>query len=336
MGRPKRASATGVLLLTRRDVAALLTPDAAFAAVEQAFRLHAQGRTLPPGVLSVPSIDGGFHLKAAGIKLRRSYFAVKCNANFPLNRRRHGLPTIQGLVLLADAENGRPLAVLDSMEITALRTAAATAVAAKHLARPGSRRLFLAGCGLQGLYHLRALARVLPLQRVALFDTDPAQAQRLARQLGRMPRLKLSIAKDLSSARESDVVVTCTPSRRAFLGPAGVAPGTFVAAVGADNPEKQELAPQLLAASAVVVDSLEQCADFGELHHAIAAGLMRRQDVRAELAEVIVGRKPGRRAPEETVIFDSTGTALEDVAAAVAVYEAAVRRRRGRRINFAA
>ncbi|MGH9803752.1 MAG: ornithine cyclodeaminase family protein [Candidatus Acidiferrales bacterium] len=331
-----KSSAKGVLLLTRRDVAALLTPDAAIAAVEQAFRLHAEGRTLPPGVLSIPATDGGFHLKAAGLRLRRSYFAVKCNANFPLNRRRHGLPTIQGLVLLADAENGRPLAVLDSMEITALRTAAATAVAAKYLARPDSRRLFLAGCGLQGLYHLRALARVLPLQQVTLFDSDAAQARRLARQLAGKLRLKPRVANDLSAARACDVIVTCTPSRRAFLGSAHVAPGTFLAAVGADAPEKQELDPRLLAASAVVVDSLEQCAAFGELHHAVAAGLLRREDVRSELADVIVGRKPGRRAPEETIIFDSTGTALEDVAAAVAVYEAAVRKRRGRRINFAA
>jgi len=325
-----------VLLLTRRDVAALLTPDAAFAAVDQAFRLHAEGRTLAPGVLSVPSTDGGFHLKAAGLKTARSYFAVKCNANFPLNRQRHGLPTIQGLVLLADAVNGRPLAVLDSMEITALRTAAASAVAAKYLARRGSRRLLLIGCGLQGFYHLRALALVLPLEQVTLFDIDATQARQLARQLAGKLRLRPRVVTDLAAARASDVIVTCTPSRRAFLGPADIAPGTFIAAVGADNPDKQELDPRLLAASAVVVDSLEQCAAFGDLHHAIAAGLMRPEDVRAELADVIAGRKPGRRAPEETVIFDSTGTALEDVAAAVAVYEAAVRKRRGRRINFGA
>ena len=316
-------------------MAALLSPDVAFAAVEQAFRLHARGRTLPPAVLGIHAPDGGFHLKAAGIKTRRSYFAVKCNANFPLNPRRYGLPTIQGLVLLAAADNGRPLAVLDSMEITALRTAAASAVSAKHLARRNSRRLFLAGCGLQGLYHLRALARVFRLKQITLFDTDAAQARRLARRLARESRLSLRMAADLSAARACDIIVTCTPSRRAFLGPAHVAPGTFIAAVGADNPDKQELAPELMAANAVVVDSLEQCAAFGDLHHAISAGLMRRQDVRAELADVIVGRKPGRRAPDETVIFDSTGTALEDVAAAVAVYEAAVRKRRGRRINFA-
>jgi len=219
-----KSSSSGVLLLTRREVAALLPPEAALAAVGEAFHLHAAGRTLPPGVLSIPAMDGGFHLKAAGLRAARNYFAVKCNANFPLNPQRHGLPRIQGLVPLAEATNGQPLAVLDSMEITALRTAAATALAAKHLARPGSRCLFLAGCGLQGRSHLRALA----------------------------------------------------------------------------------------------------------------GGLIGREDVRDELACLVARRIRGHRARDEIVIFDSTGIALEDVAAAVAVYEAALRKLGARRINFAA
>ena len=118
--------------------------------------------------------------------------------------------------------------------------------------------------------------------------------------------------------------VTCTPARRWFLGRAHVAAGAFVAAVGADNPEKQEIEPALLAASAVVADVLEQCATIGDLHHAIAAGLMRREDVRAELADVVSGRKPGRLSADEIVVFDSTGTALQDVAAAALVYERAL------------
>ena len=329
-------AAQGTLLLTRRDVAALLSLDDAIAAVEQAFRLHAEGHTLPPGVLSVPAADGGFHLKAAGLKLARSYFAAKCNANFPLNPQRHELPTIQGVVLLADAENGRLLAVLDSMEITALRTAAATAVAAKFLARPGSRRVFLCGCGQQGRYHLRALAQVFPLEQASVFDTDAGKAQRLASEFSAELKIEICAVGDLAAMRQSDIVVTCTPSRQAFLGPADIAPGTFLAAVGADSPEKQELDPRLLAESTVVVDSLEQCAAFGELHHALAAGLLRRDDIHAELAEVVAGRKPGRGTPEEIIVFDSTGTALEDVSAAAAAYEAAVRQRRGHWINFAA
>ncbi|HEX4574320.1 MAG TPA: hypothetical protein VH158_04265, partial [Gemmatimonadales bacterium] len=114
-----------------------------------------------------------------------------------------------------------------------------------------------------------------------------------------------------------------------ILGAEDVRPGTFVAAVGADHPEKQEIAPTLMAASRVVVDVLEQAATIGDLHHALAAGVLTRADVDAELGEVVAGRKPGRRTPEETIVFDSTGMALQDVAAAATVYERALQAGRG-------
>jgi ornithine cyclodeaminase/alanine dehydrogenase-like protein (mu-crystallin family) len=117
--------------------------------------------------------------------------------------------------------------------------------------------------------------------------------------------------------------ITCTPSRQPLFGVDAVAPGTFIAAAGADSEEKQELDPELLAASAVVVDHLEQCATIGELHHALDAGVMQRSDVRGELHEVLSGRRPGRLTDDEIVIFDSTGVALQDVAAAALVYERA-------------
>jgi ornithine cyclodeaminase/alanine dehydrogenase-like protein (mu-crystallin family) len=127
------------LILTRGDVATLLTLDACIAAVERAFALQGESRALGPGILGLHVPDGGFHVKAAGLPLSRLYVAVKLNANFPANGPRRGLPTIQGVIALSDGESGRPLALMDSMEITALRTGAATAVAARHLARPDAR-----------------------------------------------------------------------------------------------------------------------------------------------------------------------------------------------------
>jgi len=151
------------------------------------------------------------------------------------------------------------------------------------------------------------------------------------------PELRLSIAPvtDLAQAVSwSDVCVTCTPSRAPLVRPEDVRPGTFIAAVGADSPEKQELEPAVLASAKVVVDVLEQCAAIGELHHALSAGLMQRGGVHAELAEVVSGSKPGRTSDQEVVVFDSTGTALQDVAAAVAVHEKAVRSGIGETIDF--
>ena len=323
------------LILSRADVLDLLSLPECIDAVEQAFRLHAEGRTLGPGVLSVPAPGGGFHIKAAGLVGERSYFAAKTNANFSENPRRWGLPTIQGMIVLADAANGTPLAVIESGRVTALRTGAATAVAAKFLARPDARTATIVGCGVQGEIQLAAITTVLPLQRVMLFDIDHTRAESLAARAAGKNGVRLEAIKDLQAAlRGSDVCVTCTTSRRAFIQRDDVVPGTFIAAVGADNPEKQELAPALLASATLVVDVLHQCAEIGELHHALAANLLRREQVHAELAEVVAGRRPGRTREDEITIFDSSGTALQDVAAAVAVYEKARAAGRGTAVNL--
>lgn len=326
----------GTVLLKRQDIAALLTLEDCIASVEQAFRLHGEGRTPPPGILGFHSHGGAFHLKAGLLELASPYFAVKANGNFFQNRRRFGMPNIQGIIALYDGENGYPLALMDSIEITILRTGAATAVAAKHLARPDSRVATICGCGNQGHIQLRALKKVLPLERAFAFDDDPGQAQRFAVELSGELRMEVKVVNRLADAvRQSDVCVTCTPSREPFLYRGDVAPGTYLAAVGADSPEKQELDPALLASSKIVVDILEQCATAGELHHALEKGVVNRADVHAELGEVVAGRKPGRTSEKEIVIFDSTGTALQDAAAAAAVYEKAVNLGRGVTVNLA-
>jgi len=313
-----------LIVLSRRDVLDLLTLPDCIGAVEDAFRLHAEGRTLGPGVLGVPGVGGGFHIKAAGLVGERSYFAAKTNANFPENPRRFGLPTIQGTIVLADASTGVPLAIIESGSVTALRTGAATAVAAKLLARRDARTATIVGCGVQGELQLAALAAVLPLQRAWVLDTDHERAQSMAARAAAGLRLRVQATRDLRAAlRESDVSVTCTPARRAFVMAADVPPGMFIAAVGADSQGKQELEPALLASATLVVDVLEQCAEIGELQHVLAAGLMTRADVHGELSDVVAGRRPGRSRDDEITVFDSSGTALQDVAAAVAVYETA-------------
>jgi ornithine cyclodeaminase/alanine dehydrogenase-like protein (mu-crystallin family) len=318
-------------ILSRRQVLELLSLRDCIAAVETAFRLHAEGRTLGPGVLGVPAGHrGGFHIKAAGLLGPRGYFAAKTNANFPDNPERLGLPTIRGTVMLADADTGEPLAMMDSASVTALRTGAATAVAAKYLARPGSRAATVVGCGAQGEIQLAAIAAVLPLEQVWVLDADAARARALAARTQADLGIRVEAVSDLPMAlRESDVCVTCTPSRRAFVFRDHIAPGTFLAAVGADNRGKQELEPALVAASTLVVDVLEQCAEIGELQHALAAGLMTRESVHAELSDVVAGRRPGRTREEEITIFDSSGTALQDVAAAIVVYDNALAQGRG-------
>jgi ornithine cyclodeaminase/alanine dehydrogenase-like protein (mu-crystallin family) len=326
----------GTLLLDARDIAELLDYPSCIAAVEDAFRRQGKGELAPAAICGLRLPDGGFHLKAAALHEPRPYFAAKTNANFPHNPARHSLPTIQGVVLLFDAARGSPLAAMDSAELTLRRTASATAVAARYLARSDARTLVLCGCGAQGRAHLEAMLHVLRLERVHAFDRDFAVARRFAAEMSRLLELDVravdAFAEHVGGA---DVCVTCTTSRQALLAAADVPPGAFIAGIGADNADKHELAPDLLARSTLVVDSLEQCAAIGDLHHALAAGAMEPGAVHAELGEVVTGVRRGRSAPEEVTVFDSTGIAIQDVAAAAVVYERALAASRGTRFDFA-
>ena len=327
----------GTLLLNRSDVQELLSLTECIDAVEKVFRWQGEGKIPAPGILGVRTQNGGLHVKTACLSGAKSYIAAKLNTNFPENYARLGLPTIQGVVVLYAAENGRALAVLDSMEITIKRTAAATAVAAKYLARKNSSGATICGCGAQGSAQLRALCLVLPLRNAYAFDVDSNASLRFAAELSRELKIDIEPARSLPDAIQgSDIVVTCTPTTEFFVHKEDVDAGTFIAAVGADDSHKQEIDPALLASAKVVGDSLEQICSIGDTHHAVAKGLMREEDVHAELSEIVAGKKVGRASDDEIIVFDSTGVAIEDAAAAVIVYEKAYRKKAGNFFEFAA
>lgn len=305
------------LLLSRADVAALLTIDDCIEAVEQAFRLLGEGKVATPAIAGVHVDGGGFHIKAAAMADR---FAAKINGNFF-----EAVPRIKGVIVLADAGDGRVLSVMDSIEITTLRTGAATAVAAKYLARADARTALICGCGNQGRIQLKALRSVRAIEQVFAWDAKPEVAAAFAREMG---------AEVVEGVVDADVVITCTPSTKPFL--RDVKAGTFVAAVGADSEQKSEIAPELMARAKVITDVTSQCETIGDLHHAIAAGAMTREGVHAELSAVVAGKAKGRISDDEITIFDSTGMALQDVAAAAIVYERALAGGRGTRFDFAA
>jgi alanine dehydrogenase len=312
------------LVLTRADVAGLLTLPDSIVAVEDAFRQHALGMALPPAVLGVHAEHGTFHVKAAGLLSPAPYFAAKVNGNFRANRERFGLPTIQGVIVLADLTNGVPLAIMDSIEITIQRTGAATAVAAKYLTDDRALSAGIVGCGVQGRIQLRSVAAVRRLTEVWAYDIDPVAAQTFAHEMTLALGLPVAAVTDARAATAGrDLVATCTTSQSPVVRPGDVTPGTFIAAVGADNPEKHEIDPALLASATVIADVLEQSASIGDLHHALVGGVMTRSDVHAELGDIVVGRKGPRRSPGEIIVFDSTGMALQDVAVAAVVYQRA-------------
>lgn len=326
------------LILTRKDLVSMLAPADYLAAVETAFRADKAGRALSPLPMHIDGEGvGAFHAKGAAFFDDNAYVALKLNGNFPNNPEENNLPTIQGAVLLCDARNGSLLCVLDSIEVTLRRTAAASALAAKYLARQDSRVLTICGCGDQGRAHVDALSALFDFDVFYAWDIDSGKAAQFADDMSDCFDITVETVEDLAAAtRQSDIIAACTSSREPFLSIEHAPPGVFIAAVGADNPNKNEVAPALMASAKVICDVIAQGAEMGDLRAAIDAGTMAREDVYADLGDIVTGRKPGRRNRQEIIVFDSTGTALQDVTSAAKAYERAVEAGAGQKIALSA
>jgi ornithine cyclodeaminase/alanine dehydrogenase-like protein (mu-crystallin family) len=167
------------------------------------------------------------------------------------------------------------------------------------------------------------------------FHIKADASQKYAEMMGRELSVGVKATTDLPAAiSQSDMVVTCTPSKQPYLQKEFVKPGTFVATIGADSPDKRELEPALFGGTKIVVDIMEQCVRVGELHHSLEAGIVAREDVHGEIGEVIIGKKPGRESDKEIIIYDSTGTAIQDTAAAAICYEKALKSGKGTYVDF--
>ena len=324
-----------MLLLSRAEVARLMAFTDYVDAIEAGFLAASKGKALAPPAAAFHVPDGSYHAKAAALLAGDPpVMAIKLNGNYPGNPAAKGLPTVQGVIYLADAGNGRPLALMDSIEVTINRTGAATTLAARHLARRDSRVATICGAGVQGRIQARAIAAALKLECLHVYDVRKDAAEALAGELRRELGLEVRAVDSLSVMRDSDVVVTCTPARKAFLTRDLVRAGTFIAATGADNPDKQEIDPSLYAASLAVVDSLEQAVEIGDLHHALAAKAVDIGHVHATLAEIVSGKRPGRADAQAITLFDSTGMGLQDVAAAAEIYRRACQAGIGTRLSI--
>jgi ornithine cyclodeaminase/alanine dehydrogenase-like protein (mu-crystallin family) len=306
-----------LLALSAGDIGAVLKPRVCLDALREAYAaLHSDTGARPSSV-ELRAARGTFHVKAGMEPGRREVLAAKLNANFPRNPEK-GLPTIQGVLLLFDATNGTPLAMMDSGELTAWRTAAATALAAIHGACSQSRTATIIGCGRQAAHQLAAIADVLPLETIYAVDSAPDRSRAFAaRQEGLLNLDILPVADPADATLASDVILTCTTASKPVLTPAMTRAGTFIAAVGADNPRKQELDPALFRGAAVIVDDFDACARNGELFHALEADA-----------------GTGRASTEEIVIYDSVGVGIQDVAVAKAAWRAAVANGKGVRLSL--
>ncbi len=325
-------SATMVILKSRAiqivDEATLrdgVDGAAALAAVERAFRALAEGRVTqpPPMGLEVEPVGGEVHVKGAYLR-GAPIFAVKVASGFYANAKR-GLPSGSGLVLVFDAVTGFPLALLqDNGYLTDLRTAAAGALAAKLLAPESVGTVAILGSGVQARYQARALAGVRAWERLVVWGRTRARAERCAAELAvELARPVESAPTAEAAVRGADLVVTVTPSREPIVKADWVTSGATIIAVGSDGPAKQELETAVLAqADKVIADRLAQCAELGEIHHAMEAGVLTRDQIHGELGQVVTGEVPGREASER-IVCDLTGVGAQDAAIAEAAWRAA-------------
>ena len=320
------------LLISRRDVASLLTRDACLRLVEDAFRSYARKRAVLPSKLYLTLPEGDFRAMPAFLESPPACGLKWVNVH-PGNSRR-GLPTVMALIVLNDPRTGFPLAIMDGTLITQMRTGAAGAVSASYLARKESRTLGLIGCGVQAETQLSFLLRRFPLKRVLVWGPTASNRNQFLRRMRRVAPILQPTPSIEEAVRSSDIVTTVTPSRRPLIRADWVKPGTHLNAIGADAKGKQELDPALLKRARVVVDDREQSCHSGELNVPFSKGLISARDIDATLGEVIIGKKGGRRSSKEVTVFDSTGLAIQDLAVASWIYQKALAKK-GRLRAFA-
>jgi ornithine cyclodeaminase/alanine dehydrogenase-like protein (mu-crystallin family) len=290
------------------DVERAVSPHDAYDAVRAAFEAHARGTWSMPSKVYVTNYPAGdFRAMPA---IGDGHALLKWVTSFPGNPGR-GLPTVTGLVLLSDAEDGRLLAVLDAAAVTALRTAAAGVLAADTLCRAEASSYAVVGCGVNGAETVRMLVAhgVTPL----VWDVDDHRRELVAGQLG------ARVARTAAEALACEVVVTVTPGGVVLYEEGKLEPGQHVSLMGADGPGKAEVAVEELRRAHLFCDDWEQASHGGELAAAVAAGAVSRDDV-TELGTVLIGEADGRRSAGDLTLFDSTGLAIQDLAIAKAAY----------------
>jgi alanine dehydrogenase len=327
-------TASEIVLLSGHDLRRLLNPGVAIEALRETYTALADSRADQGRSVGFMIQGGSIHVKSGLLPGSHLAFASKVNVNLPDNWNSRRLPTIQGVVVVSDAKDGRPLAIMESITLTGIRTAATAALAAQFGASKDSKTAAIIGCGAQAKYQLDALRAVFPLEIVRVFDIDAARAEALASACS-TPSTSVRAAPSVREAvAQADICVTCTTSTLPVLTEDLDLRGCFVAAIGADNPEKHEIAPTLMGRARILVDDIDACASGGDLSHALRAGVLTKDQVYADLADLAAGRKHARMTEEELVIFDSSGSGVQDVAVAWAAYLEASRAGVGARFNL--
>jgi alanine dehydrogenase len=315
------------LILSRTDMMGLVTPAEYVGCVEQAYRMHGEGRFYmdPKGHIVLDKYPGEWEAMPSYIEEPEAA-ACKWVSIRERNRDRYDLPTVFSILIYTHPETGFPLAICDGSYHTVMRTGAAAAVSAKHMARKNSKRLAIVGAGHMASGTLATCNEVFKWEEVRVWSRTQKTLDRFqAEEQPKFRDFEIRASRDLErTVRGADVVVTVTPARGPIVKDEWIAPGTHIAAVGADKAGDQELDPRIVQRARIFVDDIRQCRTDGEINVPLREGLIGEKDIAGEIGEVITGRKAGRTSDQEITLFDSTGIALQDSATVPLEYERAL------------
>ena len=323
------------LVLTGSQVMQVLDMDLALTSAEEAFRAYGEGRVNMPPKAYLTLAQGDFRAMYGEIFLPRDHICGLKWVNVHPGNPARGLLTVMAKIILNDPDTGLEFADLDGTHITDFRTGAAGGIAAKYLARPDAKRLGLIGAGAQARTQLAAILKVRPIQEIVVYDRHLTCSRPFAEQTAALYGIAVRPTENPAEAVvDMDIVVTTTPSRTPVVAREWVSPGTHINAIGADAAGKQELDPEILTAAKVVVDDWAQASHSGEINVALAQGELTPEQIYGSLGDIVAGKKPGREAPQEITVFDSTGLIIQDLALGLAVYQRAKERGLGEEKDF--
>jgi alanine dehydrogenase len=323
------------LVLTGSEVMQVLDIDLALAAAQEAFLAYGEGRVNMPPKSYLTLAQGDFRAMYGEVFLPEGHICGLKWVNVHPGNPAKGLPTVMAKILLNDPETGLEFADLDGTHITDHRTGAAGGVAAKLLARADAARLGVIGAGAQARTQMAAIMKVRSIREIFIFDRHLPHSQAFADYAAATHGVAArAVANAADAVREMDIVVTTTPSTQPVILREWVSSGTHINAIGADAAGKQELDPAILLAAKIVVDDWAQASHSGEINVPLAQGQIKPEQIYGSLGEIAAGKKPGRTAPAEITVFDSTGLIIQDLALGYAVYLRAKERGLGREMDF--
>lgn len=325
------------LLLKKEEVRGLITMKEVIGTVEEAYKAFNSDQVVQPGYVGMhlPAPRGEIDFKLGYCSANEMISMKASSGGFNDNPAAHGLPSGMGTILLFDARSCALMCVMDGSLITGLRTGAAGALSVKVLARKDAKRIASIGTGTQARMQIRAIREVIKIEEVHAWDSHPDALRKYKSDIESEFGIPVVMAGSKREAVErADILVTTTRGKGSLVEAGWVRPGTHIVAIGTDQRGKQELDPEIFRGAKIVNDSIAQCTEKGETWHPLDRKIISRDDIHAEIGEILLGRKPGRQSDKEVTIFDSTGMAIQDNTTSAKIHRNALDRGVGTFFEF--